>query len=119
MAKIERNYIIPLRREWRKAPRYKRTKRAVSALQTFLLKHMKVSQVKIGKELNEHIFSRGYKNPPHKVHVTVIKEDMIRPALYVDVQDRPSPSLLQTLAYKVHTVEVAGSIAAAPTDLNY
>ena len=77
MAIIERNYIVPLRKEWRKGPRHKRSKKAITALRSFLIRHMKVKDVKIGKELNDHIFARGYKNPPHKVHITASKEDDI------------------------------------------
>ena len=64
-----RKYIIPLRREFQKAPRYKRTKKAVVAVRDFLKKHMKVEDVRIGKHLNLALWSRGAKNPPHKVEV--------------------------------------------------
>jgi len=75
MARLERTYTIPLRQEYRKAPRYKRAARAMSALQAFLLKHMKGTDVKIGKYLNEEVWKDGIKNPPHKVKVTAFKED--------------------------------------------
>src|SRR3989338_3592782 len=74
--KIERDYTVPLRKHWRRAPPYKRAKRAVNALRRFLAKHMKVAEenVKIGKELNERIFARGFRNPPPRVEITVLKE---------------------------------------------
>jgi len=71
---LERVYNVPLRKEWLKAPRYKRTKKAMKALHTFLDKHMKTKGVKIGKYLNLFIFKHGMKNPPHIVKVSVTKD---------------------------------------------
>ena len=42
MAKIERTYNIPLRKEWLKKPKYKRAKKAVTALKEFLSRVMRV-----------------------------------------------------------------------------
>jgi large subunit ribosomal protein L31e len=70
---IERVYIIPLRREYQKAPRWNRTAKAVKALRNFLIKHMKSENVKIGKFLNLQLWKDGIKNPPHHVKVNVIK----------------------------------------------
>ncbi len=70
----ERIYTIPLRREFLKAPSYKRSKKAISAIRIFLSKHMKVEEVKIGKYLNLEIFKHGRKNPPSKIKVKAIKE---------------------------------------------
>src|SRR3989338_1909418 len=72
---LERNYIIPLRREWLKVPRYQRSRKAIRALGEFVSKHMKSDNVKIGSRLNEHIWENGTKNPPHKIEVTCLKED--------------------------------------------
>ncbi len=70
----ERIYVIPLRKEFMKAPSYKRSKRAISAIRTFLIRHMKAEEVKIGKYLNLEIFKHGRKNPPIKVKVKAIKD---------------------------------------------
>jgi ribosomal protein L31E len=77
MAKIERTYNIPLRKEWLKAPMYRRSKKATTAVREFLAKNMKVelSEVKIGKHLNEEVWSRGIRHPPHHVKVNVVKDD--------------------------------------------
>jgi len=75
MAKIERVYNVPLRKEWLKVPKYKRAKKAVAALREFLQKHMKSENVKLGPELNKIVWVHGIKNPPHHVKVTVIKQD--------------------------------------------
>lgn len=78
MADLERKYVVPLRKEWLKTPKYRRSKKAVTALKSFLLKHMKGVDVKVGKNLNEFIWKHGIKNPPHKVKVNAVKgEDNI------------------------------------------
>ncbi len=71
---LERTYNIPLRKGTHKAPAYKRAAKAVKVLKTFVMKHMKVSEVKIGKELNEKLWLHGIRNPPHHVNVVVKKE---------------------------------------------
>ena len=71
----ERTYTIPLRKEFQKAPIYKRTKKAVAALRQFLQKHMKSEDVKLGRKLNEALWQRGITNPPHKVKVTATKNE--------------------------------------------
>lgn len=87
MAKIEREYNIPLRREFQKAPRYKKAKKALSAVRIFLEKHMKSNALKIGKHLNEKIWSRGAKNPPHHVLVKVVKEE--DGSVFAELRDLP------------------------------
>ena len=72
---LERIYVVPLRREWLKVPKYKRAAKAVRGLREFLMKHMKAFDVKIGKYLNEAIWSRGMKNPLHKVKVEAKKNE--------------------------------------------
>ena len=47
---LERVYNVPLRKEFLKAPRYKRAKKAVTALKQFLVRHMKSDKIKIGNE---------------------------------------------------------------------
>jgi|SaaInlStandDraft_5_1057022.scaffolds.fasta_scaffold176639_1 large subunit ribosomal protein L31e len=73
-AKLERVYTVPLRKEYQKVPRWRRTKKAVKALQQFLEKHMKSDNVKLSSELNEELWKHGIKNPPHHVKVTVTKD---------------------------------------------
>tara|TARA_Y100000310_G_scaffold109178_1_gene107611 strand:- start:7728 stop:8177 length:450 start_codon:yes stop_codon:yes gene_type:complete len=71
---LERTYNVPLRREWLKVPKYRRSKRAVDALRQFLVKHMKSENVKIGKHANLDIWKHGIKNPPHHIKVNVTKD---------------------------------------------
>ena len=56
---VEREYIINLRREIMKVPRYKRTPKALKAIKEFIAKHMRVAErdikkVKIDKWLNRN-----------------------------------------------------------------
>ena len=75
MAAVERTYIIPLRKEWLKSPRYRRAKKAVTAVKGFLIKHMKSDDIRLGKHLNEELWKHGIKNPPGKIKVNVLKDD--------------------------------------------
>jgi len=70
----ERIYTIPLRREWLKQTRVQRANRAVRAVQAFLIRHMKASEVKISPKLNELIWKSGAKKPPARVRVKARKD---------------------------------------------
>ncbi len=73
-----RNYIVPLRNGWLKAPRWRRSKRAVAELKKFILKHSKAENVKLSNWINELIWNNGGKNPPAKVSVKVtLREDEV------------------------------------------
>lgn len=78
--KDSREYIIPLREKCRPVPRYKKTPKAVKTIKQFLVRHMKIydrdlKKIKLDKYLNEFLWFRGIKNPPHKVNVKVTKEN--------------------------------------------
>jgi len=81
---LERTYVIPLRKEYLKVPRWQRTKKAVKAVKQFLQRHMKTEQVKLGKHLNEELWKHGLKNPPHHIKVTVLKDEegLVRAELF-------------------------------------
>lgn len=81
-AELEREYIIPLRKEWRKVANYRRAGRAVKAIKKFIARHMKVpehdvSKVKLDQWLNQEIWFRGRKKPPAKIKVRARKEGEI------------------------------------------
>lgn len=72
--KEEREYIIPLRKQVNKVPRYKKTNKAIKTIKEFLARHMKVpdrdlNKVKLDRYLNEAVWMRGIKKPPMKVRV--------------------------------------------------
>lgn len=92
MAKIERTYNVPLRRTFVRSPRYKRSKKAVTVLREFIVKHMKSEDIKIGKHLNEFIWKDGIKNPPHHVKIQVVKDDkgVVRAELFGQKYEEPT-----------------------------
>lgn len=70
----EKLYTIPLRNEWLKVSKWRRAKRAAGTLRTFLIRHTKAKKVRIGRWLNEEIWSQGAHNPPGRVTVKVTKD---------------------------------------------
>ncbi|MBI2655983.1 60S ribosomal protein L31, partial [Candidatus Woesearchaeota archaeon] len=84
---LERNYVIPLRRETLKVPNFKKANKAVRAIKQFISKHMKSENVAVGKYLNLFIWKHGAKNPPHKVQVTASKDDKGR--VFVEIVGAP------------------------------
>lgn len=77
--KLEREYVIPLRKEWRKVANYRRTGRAIKEIKKFIARHMKVPErntenVKIDSYLNQEIWFRGKTKPPAKIKVRAVKE---------------------------------------------
>lgn len=75
MAKLERVYNIPLRKEFLKVANWKRTGKAVKAAREFLMKHMKSDKILLGEKLNLKLWENGIRKPPHHVKVTAIKDD--------------------------------------------
>jgi len=73
----EKLFTIPLRKEFLKAPIYKRTSKAVRAVKQFISRHMKAEEVKIGPELNLALWSKGMRNPPSRVKVKSILRDKV------------------------------------------
>jgi large subunit ribosomal protein L31e len=77
---LEREFIVPLREGWLKAPRYKRGKKALKILKEFMVRHMKIydrdlRKIKVDTILNNEILFRGIKQPLGKVKVKAIKYD--------------------------------------------
>jgi large subunit ribosomal protein L31e len=90
---LEREYIVPLRSEWLKVPKYKRANKAVKALKLFMVRHMKVydrdlRKIKIEEDLNNQIRFRGMKKPLAKIKVKAVKydNDIVR-VLLVDIPE--------------------------------
>ncbi|MFQ6054798.1 MAG: 50S ribosomal protein L31e [Methanosarcinales archaeon] len=70
----EHVYTIPLRAV-KKVPRWKRSKRAIKEIRTYLAKHTKsdYEDIKLDKSLNEKIWERGAQKPPSKIRVRAVK----------------------------------------------
>lgn len=73
----EKQFTIPLRKEFSKGPSYKRSEKAIKAIREFIERHMKTDDVKIGKNLNLKIFERGRKHPPPRIKVKAVKEEKL------------------------------------------
>ncbi|MEK6885532.1 MAG: hypothetical protein AABX17_01040 [Nanoarchaeota archaeon] len=77
---LEREYVVPLRREFIKVQRYRRAKKALKALKEFMVQHMQVRdrdtrKIKVDVYLNNEIKFMGNRKPLHKVKVKAIKYD--------------------------------------------
>lgn len=68
---FERVYNVPLRQL---GSRSKRSRRAVRDLRAFVQRHAKPDSIAISKEVNEQIFSRGFRKPPAHMRVLVEKD---------------------------------------------
>ena len=73
---------------------YKRSKKAITTLREFLIKHMKPGTdekgrilLKIGKYLNDHIWKHGIKNPPHHVKITAKKDE--KGSVFAELEGAP------------------------------
>jgi large subunit ribosomal protein L31e len=77
---FERDYVIPLRKGIRKIVTYKKTPRAMREIRSFLEKHTKAGEVKLGLHLNKYMWASGIKNPPSKVKVHVKVADNVAKA---------------------------------------
>lgn len=72
---LERVYTVPLRREWLKVQRYKRTRKAMDGLRQFIERHMKSTDVKISRAVNMFMWNHGIKNPPSQITVKATKDE--------------------------------------------
>ena len=72
---IERILTVPLRRSFLKAPRTKRSPRAIAEIKTFVARHMKAKRerVWIAPQVNEAIWAKGIQKPPGKIRVKAVK----------------------------------------------
>ena len=89
---LEREYVIPLRKEWLKVPEYRRAGKAAKAIKIFIAKHMKVPErdidkVKIDSYLNNEIWFRGKSHPPSKIKVKATKEGEIVRVEFVETPE--------------------------------
>ena len=87
---MERNYTVNIRKEVRKAPKHKRTNKAVHALLDFIKRHFKTTSVKLGPKINQLLWSRSAKNPPTRFKITGIKDD----------KDASKPVLVELFGFK-------------------
>lgn len=87
MPELERVYNIPLRKGYRKAPKYMRANKAIRVVREFLERHMKSKNVKLGPFLNSEILKNGRKNVVHHIEVKTVKEKDIVKAELASAKD--------------------------------
>jgi|SRR3989338_2610050 len=88
---LERDYVIPLRRETLKVPNFKKANKAMKTIRIFISRHMKSDNMMIGKYLNLEVWKHGAKNPPHKVKITASKDD--KGMVFVELAGAPKEEL--------------------------
>jgi large subunit ribosomal protein L31e len=71
---LTRVHMVPLRRAF-EAPKYRRTKVAIRVIREFTTRHMKATEVKIDKEVNILLWSRGITNPPRRIRLEMERDE--------------------------------------------
>jgi len=66
--------MVPLRRAF-EAPKYRRAKVAIRIIREFTTRHMKATEVKIEKGVNELLWSRGITNPPRRIRLEMERDE--------------------------------------------
>ena len=66
--------MVPLRRAF-EAPPYRRAKVAIRLIREFTTRHMKASEIKIKKDVNEQIWARGIKKPPRRIRLEMDRDE--------------------------------------------
>ena len=104
---LEREYIIPLRSEWRKTANYRRAGIAIRTIKRFIARHMKVPEhdvekVKLDIYLNNEIFFKGRRKPPAKIKVKAIKEGELVKVSLAEIPEQVK--FLQQKHEKLHKV---------------
>jgi large subunit ribosomal protein L31e len=71
---LTRVHMVPLRRAF-EAPKYRRTKVAIRLIREFTTRHMKAKEIKIEKDVNLALWSRGIGNPPRRIKLEMERDD--------------------------------------------
>jgi large subunit ribosomal protein L31e len=71
---LTRVHMVPLRRAF-EAPKYRRTKVAVRLIREFTTRHMKAKEIKIEKDVNLALWTRGIGNPPRRIKLEMERDD--------------------------------------------
>lgn len=70
----EKIFVVPIG-EVKKAPRYRRARRAAKLIREYLARHMKSERIKLDPKLNEKLWERGQEKPPSKIRVKAVKDE--------------------------------------------
>lgn len=102
---VERQYNIPMRKEFLKVPKFKRAKKAVRAVKEFLIRHLNSELVYLDNGVNLALWKHGIKNPPHHIKVNVKKYDDGKVVAYYAGDDFKLLNRLKKLADRDKVVE--------------
>jgi len=91
MAENELIFTIPLRKKFGIYPPWRRVRVAVRTTRSFLFKHLKTTDVKLGKYLNLKLHEHGRKRPPHHIQVKVWKEKDVYHAELINAPIEKAP----------------------------
>ena len=89
----EKIYTIPLRKAYR-GVKTRRAKKAITIIKEYLIRHMKVEEVKIGKTINKSVWARGIQKPPRKIRIHATLDNKIAYAEMIGT-DINTPSAAQ------------------------
>ena len=71
---LTRTYVVPLGLAF-EAPAYRRAKVAMRIIKEFTTRHMKASEVKVKKDVNELVWARGIRKPPRRVRLEMERDE--------------------------------------------
>lgn len=69
----ERIITLRLRKAIEAGPNYKKAKRAISYIKSYLKRHFHTENIKLDRSINERIWKNGAKNPPVKIRIVCKK----------------------------------------------
>ena len=75
----EKIFNVPLREAYKKT-KVHRAPYASSLLRAYIKKHMKADEVKMGRRLNNELWAKGTKKPPHSIRVKAVMEGKVAKA---------------------------------------
>ena len=74
MESLTRTYTVPLGVVF-ETPAYRRSKKAITIIREFTVRHMKAKEVSIDTEVNLLIWSRGIKHPPRRITLEMERDE--------------------------------------------
>ena len=74
MEPLTRSYTVPLGIAF-EAPAYRRAKVAIRMIKEFTTRHMKATEIRIAKDVNELVWARGIRHPPRRIKLEMDRDE--------------------------------------------
>ena len=74
MEPLTRSYTVPLGIAF-EAPAYRRAKVAIRMIKEFTTRHMKATEIRISKDVNELVWARGIRHPPRRIKLEMDRDE--------------------------------------------